>query len=64
MDGKNLKFKGWLAENGIKQKEIAELLGIDISNLNEKVNGKQEFTVPQIRLICQTYNVSADIFIS
>ena len=64
MDGKNLKFKGWLAENGIKQKEIAELLGIDISNANEKINGKQEFTVPQIRLICQTYNVSADIFIS
>lgn len=63
MDGKNLKFKGWLAENGIKQKEIAELLGIDISNLNEKVNGKQEFTVPQIRTICQKYNISADIFL-
>lgn len=64
MDSKKLKFKGWLAENGIKQKEIAELLGIDISNANEKINGKQEFTVPQIRLICQKYNVSADIFLS
>lgn len=64
MDGKNLKFKGWLAENGIKQKEIAELLGIDVSNVSEKVNGKQEFTTSQIRLICQTYDISADIFFS
>ena len=62
MDGKNLKFKGWLAENGVKQKEIAELLGIDISNVNEKVNGKQEFTAPQMRAICPKYNISADIF--
>lgn len=62
MDGKNLKFKGWLAENGVKQKEIAELLGIDISNVNEKVNGKQEFTAPQMRAICQKYGLSADIF--
>lgn len=62
MDGKNLKFKGWLAENGIKQKEIAELLKIDVSNVNEKINGKQEFTAPQMRIICETYNISADIF--
>lgn len=62
MDGKNLKFKGWLAENGIKQKEIAELLKIDVSNVNEKINGKQEFTAPQMRAICETYNISADIF--
>lgn len=63
MDGKNLRFKGWLAENGIKQKDIAELLEIDISNVNEKINGKQEFTVAQIRTICQTYGISADIFL-
>jgi predicted XRE-type DNA-binding protein len=63
MDGKNLRFKGWLAENNIKQKDIAELLEIDISNVNEKINGKQEFTVAQIRTICQTYGISADIFL-
>lgn len=64
MDGTNLKFKGWLAEHGIKQSEIAELLDIDISNVNQKINGKQEFTVPQIRAICNKYNISADIFLS
>jgi len=63
MDGKNLRFKGWLAENGISQKEIAEVLGITVSNLNEKVNGKQEFTAPQMRTLCQKYNISADLFL-
>ena len=55
-----LKFKGYCAEHGIKQKEIAELLGIDLSNVNEKLNGKQQFTVSQIRLLCDRYGISAD----
>ena len=51
----NLKFKGYMAENGIKQNEIAELLKIDVANVNLKVNGKQDFTLPQIRAICEKY---------
>lgn len=58
----NLKFKAWLVENGIKQQEVADLLGIDLSNANEKINGKQEFTAPQMRTLCQHYGISADIF--
>ena len=60
---KTLKFKGYMAEKGIRQAEIAELLGIDVSNANEKINGKQYFTVPQIKILCERYGVSADIFI-
>ena len=56
----NLKFKGYMAENGIKQNEIAELLKIDVANVNLKVNGKQDFTLPQIRAICEKYGISAD----
>ena len=65
MDGvkEPLKFKGWLAENGIKQQEIADLLKIDISNVNLKVNGKQPFTMEQAKLICNTYGISMDIFL-
>ena len=58
MDGKNLKFKGWMAEHGIKQEEIAALLEIDISNANQKINGKQNFTLPQMKKICDKYNIS------
>ena len=57
-----LKFKGYCAENGIKQKEIAELLGIDKSNVNLKMNGKQPFTLEQVKTICKHYGISADIY--
>ena len=63
MDGKNLKFKAFLVKNGIKQKDVAELLGITEANLSEKVNGKQYFTYPQMELLCRTYGLSADIFL-
>lgn len=58
-----LGFKGWMAENNVKQYEIAELLGISIQSVNLKVNGKVDFTLPQISTICNKYNISADIFL-
>lgn len=54
------KFKGYCAERGIKQTEISEILGITVSNVNEKINGKQEFTLEQVRTICKKYGISAD----
>lgn len=57
---KNLKFKGFMAEKGIKQKDLAELLGLDLSNINLKVNGNQAWTIPQIKAICEKYGISAD----
>lgn len=63
MDGNvNLKFKGFMAENGIKQQEIAELLGIDIATANQKINGKQPWTLPQVKALCEKYNIVADIY--
>lgn len=59
-DEKNLKFKGYMAENGIKQIEIAELLGLDVSNVNLKVNGNQPWTLPQVKKICEKYEISAN----
>ena len=59
-DTKNLKFKGYMAENGIKQSDIAKLLNIDISNVNLKVNGKSPWTLAQVKEICLKYKISAD----
>ena len=56
----SLKFKGYCAEHGIKQVDLAELLGITVSNLNEKINGKQQFTLSQVKTICEKYHISAD----
>lgn len=59
-DTKNLKFKGYIAENNIKQGDIAELLDLDISNVNLKINGKKPWTLPQVKTICLHYGISAD----
>lgn len=58
-----MSFKGWMADNGVKQKEIAELLGISITATNAKVNQRQDFTLEQIKKICAHYGISADIFL-
>ena len=57
---KNLKFKGYLVEHGIKQSDIADLLELDLSNVNLKINGKQPWTLAQIKEICLKYNISAN----
>jgi len=56
------RFKGYMAINNIKQTEIAELLDISIQSVNKKVNGKEDFTLPQIRTLCQHFGISADDF--
>lgn len=58
-----LQFKGWMVANKVTQGEIAELLGISLQSVNMKVNGRQEFTLPQVKTICQHYGISADIFL-
>ena len=58
-----LRFKGWLAENNITQREIADLLGLSQQSVYKKVNGKEDFTLVQIKAICERYNISADIFL-
>lgn len=58
-----LGFKAWMVENNIRQAEIADLLGISLQSVNLKVNGKQDFTLPQISSICGKYGISADIFL-
>ena len=57
------RFKGWCAAHNVKVKDIAELLNIHTNNASEKMSGKQNFTLPQIQLICETYNISADLFL-
>ena len=57
-------FRAFLAKNGIKQKEVAELLNITEQTLSTKMSGAQEFTLPQIRILCEHYGLSADIFLA
>ena len=55
------KFKAFLFENNINQKDVAELLGKSTSALNQNINGTGgDFSIAELRLICSTFNISAD----
>lgn len=55
-----LKFKAWMVQNRIPQQEIANLLGISLQMANAKINGREEFTLSQVKKICKEYQISAD----
>jgi len=55
-----LKFKAFCVQHGIKQKEIAELLGINVQSANRKLNEKEPFTLEQVKILCVRFNISAD----
>lgn len=61
MPGYN-KFKGLLVERGIKQQEIADLLGMDRTRFNLILNGQQgkDFKVHEVNKICEHLGISAD----
>ena len=57
------KFKGFLAENGIKQKYLAEKLGISQESLSQKINRSGSvFTLDEVKIICDLLEISADDF--
>lgn len=57
------KLKGFLAEKNIKQKVVADMLGISVPTFNKKLNGTAgDFSVSEARVICEKLNTDARIF--
>ena len=57
------KFKGYLAENGIKQKDLAERIGMNEVSLSQKINRSGSvFTLDEVKTICDELDISADDF--
>lgn len=58
------KLKGFFVEKGIRQEEIAALLGIPKASVNLILNGRagRDFKGKQIKKICETYGISADVY--
>ncbi len=52
------KVKGLMAENGLKQIDIAVELNISIVALQNKLNGKTDFKLDEIRQLARTFNVA------
>lgn len=57
------KFKGFLAEKNIQQKDIATLLNISQATLSKRINGKGgDFSIQELKVICRKLEISAEIF--
>lgn len=56
-------LKGKLAEENVKQKEVAEILGISERQASKKLNGKCDFWVDELIAISDRLGVSAAIFL-
>lgn len=55
------RLKGYLAENDIKQREVAKLVGKSPAAFNQNINGTgADFSARDIRIICENYKLSAD----
>jgi len=52
-----------MAERGITQKELAELLGVSPSRISEYMNGKAEPTLKVARLLNQKLDIDADFIL-
>ena len=56
-------FRHEMAERGISQKELAELLNVSPSRISEYMTGKSEPTLKVARLLHQKLNIEAEILL-
>lgn len=57
------KFKAFLEEKDIKQKDLAGLLGKSTTTINQNLNGTGgDFSMDDVRKICREYQISSDEF--
>lgn len=55
------KFKAFMAENNIRQEDLANLLGKSIPTVNQNLNGTGgDFSMGEVRTICLEFNISSD----
>lgn len=51
------KLKAVFIEAGKKQAEVAEMLGISLTCLNNKILNKVEFKATEIQKLCEAFNI-------
>ena len=59
----DMNFKAWLSRNNITQKEVASYLGISRTEMGNKIRGRSNFTLPQIKALKEKYDINTDIFL-
>ncbi len=56
------KFKGWLRENDLTYKDVAEFLGLSVVTVTAKINGQSDFLLSEIGALQKCYNIDSSIF--
>ena len=59
-----MKIKEYRMTKGYTQKEIAELLGIKQNTYSDKERNKSSFTIYEIKILKELFNVSYDDLLS
>lgn len=57
---KTNKLKAKMIEKGINHKQVAEALKITYSTANLKINGKYNFTLPEVVHLCNILELDSD----
>ena len=56
------KVRGLMAEHGLKQTDIAQVINKTEMTLRNKLQGKTEFTATEIAILANLFNVSPTVF--
>lgn len=56
------KLRGLIKEKGLSESELAKKINLSSSSLSCRLNGKVDWTVPEVRAICDVLQIDkADI---
>lgn len=58
------KLKGAIVANGLSQEKVADKIGISMSRLNAKINGRggADFTLRELRGLVDCLNMDKELF--
>lgn len=51
------KVRGLMAENGLKQIDVADALNVSLVTINAKLTNKIDFTVKEVKELARLFNV-------
>ena len=64
LGGEKMKIKEYRTLKGYTQREIAKMLGIKQNTYSDKERGKTKFTIDEVKLIKELFEVTYDDLLS
>lgn len=57
-----LNLKAWMVVNKVTQIQFANALGVSKQTINNKINGRRNFTLAEIKVLNKAFGVTANDF--